>query len=190
VIGAGVQGRSHSRLIPEVRPIEEIYVRDIDRRRAESLVERIRSKGIDARVVDSNVPADIVVTVTTSREPVLSGRDIREGSHVCAVGAYTPDARELDDEAITSFDRIVVDTWDSLEAGDLRIPLEKGLITRDKIVGELGEVLAGEKVGRSSPSERTLYKSVGTSALDVAAAAFIYKRAREMGLGREVSLTS
>ncbi len=189
VIGAGTQGRSHSKLIPEVRPVSRVYVRDLNRSRAESLVAELRKRGLDAAVVDENRRADIIATVTTSRSPVLFGGDLQEGTHVCAVGAYTPDARELDDSAISSFDRIVVDTKEALEAGDLRIPLERGIIPRERIVGELGEVLAGLKRGRASSSERTLYKSVGTSALDVAAASFVYSRARILGLGREVDLS-
>ncbi len=189
IVGAGTQGRSHSRLIPEVRPIKRVFVRDVDRARAESLTEWLKKRGLDAEVVTENRHADIIATVTTSKEPVLFGRDLVEGTHVCAVGAYTPDARELDDTAITSFDRIVVDTTDALHAGDLKIPLERGLIQRDKVVGELGEVLAGLKIGRASPEEITLYKSVGTSALDIAAAFFVYKRAMELGLGKEVNLS-
>ncbi|MDK2384359.1 MAG: ornithine cyclodeaminase family protein [Candidatus Korarchaeota archaeon] len=189
IIGAGTQGRSHSRLIPEVRPIKRVFVRDVDRARAGSLADWLRRRGLDAKVVTENRHADIIATVTTSKKPVLLGRDLARGTHVCAVGAYTPDARELDDTAITSFDRIVVDTADALQAGDLKIPLERGLIPRSRVVGELGEVLAGLKIGRASSNEITLYKSVGTSALDVAAAFFVYKRAEELRLGREVDLS-
>lgn len=187
IIGAGTQGKSHSRLIPEVRPIEKVFVRDFYVKKAEELADTIRKRGVDAYVVEGNRPTDIVVTATTSKDPVLFGRDLAEGVHVCAVGAHTPEARELDYSAIASFDRIFVDTYDALEAGDLRIPLEAGILRRERVMGELGEVLEGIKVGRGSPSERTLYKSVGTSALDVAAASFVYQVARKMGLGKEVS---
>ena len=185
VIGAGTQGRSHSRLIPEAVPVEKVMVLDIDRSRAEKLVSLIRERGMKAEVVSRPVPADIIVTVTTSKTPILTGDVIKEGTHVCAVGAYTPDARELDDSAIAKFDKIIVDTLDSLKAGDLAIPISKGLIKADDIY-ELGEVIAGKRPGRERESEVTLYKSVGTSALDVAAAAHIYYKSVEMGLGKEV----
>ncbi len=187
IVGAGTQGRSHARLIQEVRELEVIYIRDINRKRAETLAEWVKNRGIDSKVVDSNIPADIIVTATTSKHPVLLGADIPKGGHVCAIGAYTPDARELDDSAISSFDRIVVDTKEALDAGDLKIPLESGVISMDRIVGELGEVLSGKITGRSSDNEKTLYKAVGTSSLDVAAASFVYKAASKLGLGREVS---
>ncbi len=185
VIGAGTQGRSHSRLIPEVLPIKKVYVMDVNEERAKALSKEIRSRGVDSEVVNSPRPADVMVTVTTSRTPVLTGEHLVEGSHVCAVGAYTPDARELDDTAIKKFDRIVVDTMDSLKAGDLAIPISKGLINPESVY-ELGEVIAGRKPGRESYDEITLYKSVGTSALDVAAAAHIYYKSLELGLGRKV----
>ncbi len=185
VVGAGTQGRSHSRLIPEVLPIKKVYVMDLDEAKARKLSELIKSRGIDSEVVSSPRQADVMVTVTTSKTPVLTGEHLAKGSHVCAVGAYTPDARELDDTAIKKFDRIVVDTMDSLKAGDLAIPISKGLINPEEIY-ELGEIVAGRRPGRESYDEITLYKSVGTSALDVAAAAHIYYKSLELGLGKEV----
>ncbi len=190
IIGAGTQGRSHARLIREVRDLEEVYVRDVNRERAELLAEWVGKMGVHSEAVDFNKPADIIVTATTSREPVIMGSEIPRGGHVCAIGAYTPDARELDDSAISSFDRIVVDTREALDSGDLRIPLEKGVLAMDRIVGELGDVLSGKEVGRLSYDEKTLYKAVGTSALDIAAASFVYKVAERLGLGSEVSLTN
>ncbi len=190
IIGAGNQGRSHARLIQEVRDLEVVYVKDISREKSETLVEWIKNRGIDSKVVDSNVPADIIVTATTSNKPVLSGTDIPRGGHVCAIGAYTSDARELNDSAISSFDRIVVDSKEALDAGDLKIPLDNGIIAADKIIGELGDVLSGKILGRYSDDEKTLYKAVGTSSLDVAAASFVYETVGKLGLGREVSLTN
>jgi ornithine cyclodeaminase/alanine dehydrogenase-like protein (mu-crystallin family) len=133
--------------------------------------------------------ADLVTCATTSATPVVEGRALRPGVHVDAVGAFRPDARELDTEAIRRA-RVVVDTYAGAfaEAGDVLIPLHEGAIGRDHVTAELAEVVTGRKPGRTRADEITVFKSVGWALEDLAAARLAYNRARALGLGQEVAL--
>lgn len=128
-------------------------------------------------------------TCTASPEPVLRGEWIAPGAHVNAVGGYRPAERELDSTTIVRSAAIVVDsrTSASAEAGDLLLPLAEGVLREPFEPAELGEVLAGLRSGRCAPEDVTVFKSLGLGLQDVATAAAAYGRARELGLGVEVS---
>ena len=108
---------------------------------------------------------------TTSTEPLVQGAWLAPGTHLDLVGGFRPDMREVDDGAVAR-SRVVVDTYAGAlaEAGDLVQPLERGVIVRAHIVAELAELLRGQRVGRRSDDEITLFKSVGTALEDLAAA--------------------
>ena len=118
--------------------------------------------------------ADIVCCATTSAQPVLAGRWLRPGTLVDLVGGFTPARREADDEVVTRA-RLFVDTYEGAlaEAGDLIQPLERGLIARDRIEGELADLVSGRALGRRGADEIILFKSVGTAIEDLAAAKLI-----------------
>jgi ornithine cyclodeaminase len=128
--------------------------------------------------------ADLVCTVTASKEPVLRGEWLAAGAHVNAVGASLPTARELDTPAMVAA-RLFVDRRESAlhEAGDFLIPKAEGAITDAHIQAELGEVLTGAHPGRRSPEEITVFKSLGLAAEDVAAAQRIHQNALRSGGG-------
>jgi ornithine cyclodeaminase len=133
--------------------------------------------------------AQIVCTTTASRTPVLRGEWLSPGTHVNAVGASVPSARELDAAAVAR-SRLFVDRRESVmaEAGDFLLALEEGEIDEDHIAGELGELVLGETVGRRSPEDITLFKSLGLAIEDVAAARFIYDRGVARGEGDWIDL--
>ena len=120
--------------------------------------------------------AHIVCTCTTSPRPLFDGSQLRPGAHVNAVGAYRPDQRELDDDTVRR-GKLVVETREAAlaEAGDLLIPIERGVIGRDDIVADLAEIVQGERVRRSS-EDVTVFKSVGVAFEDLAVAAAAYER--------------
>jgi ornithine cyclodeaminase/alanine dehydrogenase-like protein (mu-crystallin family) len=122
-------------------------------------------------------------------QPILRGEWLRPGCHLNLVGVHTPEAREADTAAIKR-SRVYVDLMESAmnEAGDLLIPIGEGAIDKRHILGEIGQVLAGEIAGRTGESYITLYKSLGIVAQDLFAAAHIYARALEEGVGVEVDL--
>jgi ornithine cyclodeaminase/alanine dehydrogenase-like protein (mu-crystallin family) len=130
---------------------------------------------------DAVASADVVVTATTSRVPVFEGRSLRAGTHVTAVGSFTPDMRELDDDTLRGA-RVVVDQRAAglAEAGELR-----GLSAGDVV--ELGEIVAGRVPGRESTSQRTVFKSVGNAIQDLVVAARAFERARDRGIGEEIA---
>jgi ornithine cyclodeaminase/alanine dehydrogenase-like protein (mu-crystallin family) len=114
---------------------------------------------------------------------------VKPGTHVNAIGSYTPDRRELDEELLLSAGKVVVDSREAVlsEAGDLIIPMVKGLFSADIIKAEVGEILLGQRPGRESPEEITVYKAVGIGALDLVSAQAAYRRATELGLGTQVA---
>ena len=194
VFGAGVQGRTQLEAVCAVRPIREAWVYDVDLQRAQAYAEEMGGRlGIPVHVAASPAEAvrraDVVCTATTSTTPVFDDADVRPGTHINAVGAYTPQMREVPTETVLRA-RVVIDhrTASLAEAGDLLIPIREGRMTEEHIWAELGEIVAGLKPGRLSPDEITLFKSVGVAVQDVAAAAAVLEAARRQNLGVEVPL--
>lgn len=195
LLGAGVQAATHLEAIRVVRAIEDVRVWSRSRTRAERFAEHAAVSGI--RVVvshtarDAAAGADIICTVTSSREPVLFGDWLSPGTHVNAIGASLPTARELDTLAITR-SRLFVDRRESTlnEAGDFLVPKREGAVGDDHIVAEIGELLVDGSAarGRRSDEEVTVFKSLGLAIEDVAAAHRIYTRAVATGAGTWVEL--
>ncbi|MGQ9803404.1 MAG: ornithine cyclodeaminase family protein [Anaerolineae bacterium] len=194
VFGAGVQGRTQLEAVCAVRPIREAWVYDVDPQRAQAYAREMGEPlGIPVHVATSPAEAvrqaDVICTATTSTTPVFDDADVRPGTHINAVGAYTPQMREIPTETVLRA-RVVIDhrTASLAEAGDLLIPIQEGRMTEQHIWAELGEIAAGLKPGRLSPDEITLFKSVGVAVQDVAAAAAVLEAARRQNLGVEISL--
>jgi ornithine cyclodeaminase/alanine dehydrogenase-like protein (mu-crystallin family) len=130
---------------------------------------------------------DVVVTITSSRDPVLRGEWLRPGALVCAAGANRLAARELDNAAVERATFVCCDSLDQakLEAGDLVEPVEQGILDWLE-VHELAEVVGGETAGRQHDDDIVLFKSLGIAAEDLAVASVVVERARERGLGVEL----
>lgn len=194
ILGSGVQARTHLEAMLLVRRIARVTIWSRDAGRAEALAEHARTRfGVDARVASSAADAlrdaHIVCTTTSAREPVLSGAWLGAGMHVNAVGASVRSARELDTRAVVR-SRLFVDRRESAlrEPGDILVPLEEGAITPEHIVAEIGDLLVGTAEGRQSSDEITLFKSLGLAVEDLAAAHWLYERARRDGEGMEAEL--
>jgi ornithine cyclodeaminase/alanine dehydrogenase-like protein (mu-crystallin family) len=173
LFGAGAQARAHLEAMCAVRPIEEVVVvGGASAERAEALVAKARAHGLRARLGGPEAvrEAEIVCTCTTSSVPVFPGALLAAGTHVNAVGAYRPDARELDDNAL-ALARVVVDDERAAfaEAGDLLLALRSGALQRSAIVADLAALVAGAAV-RRSPDDVTVLKSVGVAWEDLAIA--------------------
>jgi ornithine cyclodeaminase len=194
IIGAGVQAMTHLESMQSVRTLRRVRVWSRSRERASQLADRARARFSThvETVPEAEVAvrgADIVCTVTGSREPVLRGEWLSSGVHVNAVGAALASARELDTAAVQRA-RLFVDRRESAlaEAGDVLIPISEGAIGASHIVGELGEVLTGVVPGRQSADEATIFKSLGLAIEDVAAARRIHEKAVATGAGTWVSI--
>jgi ornithine cyclodeaminase len=194
ILGAGVQGRAHLDAIAAVRPITHVLIWSRSTERARALARIAEEKhGVEA-VVEATAEravrgASIVCTTTASTEPVLKGEWLAPGTHVNAVGACTPNARELDTRAVVR-SRLYVDRKESAlaEPGDILVPLKEGAIEASHIVAEIGAVAAGFAPGRGNAEEITLFKSLGLAVEDLAAADLVCRTAVEEGLGTTVEL--
>ncbi len=198
ILGAGVLALPHLAAVKAVRPIKRVRVWSrsgaVAGSRAHHFAEQARQlHNVDVVVCDSAEEAvreaHVVCTITSSRTPVLHGEWLAPGTHVCAVGASIPSARELDSEAVRRA-RMFVDRRESTlaEAGDFLLPRSEGVIDDSHIMGELGELVLGKIPGRLNASDITLFKSLGLAVEDVAAVRHIYDRAIASGRGVTVDL--
>lgn len=186
IIGSGVQGRAHIAAMRHVLPQARLRLWGRDPVRAATLAAATGCEAV-ATMEQAIRGADVVCTVTAALEPVTHPDWFGPGCHLNAVGSSTPAAQEIDSATIARA-TLFVDRREAAlaESGDILGALRDQSITPAHIRAELGEVLAGQRPGRSSAEEFTLYKSLGFAALDLAAAELAVRRARERGLGVEV----
>ena len=183
LLGSGTQARAHLAALREVRPLREVRVWSLHpenarRFAAEESVRHGLPVEAAATAREAVADADVVCTVTSSTEPVLAGSWLAPGTHVNAVGACTPTAREIDTEGVLRA-RLFVDRRESAlaESGDLLIPIQEGAVGEDHIAGELGDLLLGLLPGRRSAEEITLFESLGLAVEDLAAARHVWRKA-------------
>ncbi|NDD65304.1 MAG: ornithine cyclodeaminase family protein, partial [Acidobacteria bacterium] len=131
--------------------------------------------------------AEILITITSAREPVLRGEWIQPGAHLNAAGGNSILRREFDQVALSRADLVVVDSIDQarIEAGELVSAVEKGLLSWERMI-ELRHVVAGDHPGRRDSGQITLFKSLGLAIEDIATAAVVYQAARQQQRGREI----
>lgn len=192
LLGTGLQARTQLEAVCLVRNIErvEVYGRDADRRR-QFCSEMSERCGTEVVPVDSAREAvsgkDIVVTATTSKEPVFDGADLAEGTHVNAIGGNFLHKTEVDAETLRRCGTIVCDSIEQcrIEAGEFAQPSKDGVADWDSMI-ELNEIVAGHSIGRQSADEITFFKSVGLAVQDVAMAGELLRLASEKSLGQEL----
>lgn len=179
ILGAGAQARAHARAIPLVRGIVEVRVYS---RGGEAA--RFPQARMCASAEEAIRGADVIVTATSSRVPVLRREWLAPGAHISAVGSSIAAARELDSETMAAC-ALFVDRRESTlnESGDYLFAKVEGAIDETHIRAELGELLTGTASGRSSRDEITLFKSLGLAVEDLASAAFLYEKARSLNRG-------
>jgi ornithine cyclodeaminase/alanine dehydrogenase-like protein (mu-crystallin family) len=189
IIGTGVQARAHLLAIAAARPLTSVRVAGRDPAKARRFAEEMRER-VPAPVAacgsaaDAVAGAGIVVTATSSAEPVLRRDWLVPGAHINAVGACVPQARELDTETMAAA-ALFTDRRESAtsEAGDYLLAQADGAIGPEHIRAEIGEILTGSAPGRASDTEITVFESLGLAAEDLAAAALAYRKAAELGAG-------
>ena len=193
VIGAGAQGKMQLRAMATVRELSAAIVYDLSDSAATEfradLEPELEIAITCADSVEQVLEADIVCTATTSSTPLFNGGRIRPGTHLNAVGAHGPKARELDTVAIAN-SKLVVDSKIAAtkESGELLIPVSEGLLTTTDIHAELGEIITGELFGREDDSEITVFKSNGLAVQDAVTARLAYNKAINAGLGVEIDI--
>src|SRR5262244_927824 len=191
VYGTGWQARSQLEAVCAARDIEsvKVYSRSPENRARFCQEMNARLGGVAiapvARPAES-ADADVIVTIRTSRDPVLQGAWLKPGTHINAAGGNSILRRELDDEAVRRSSFIAVDSIDQakIEAGELITAVEKGMLTWER-VRELRYVVSGEMRGRTSDEQITLFKSLGIAIEDVATAAVLCRKAKEQNVGKK-----
>jgi len=194
IIGAGAIAFPQVAAIAQVRDLSRVKVHDIDPEASSRLVAALAKMGLQADAVDSPRDAcrevDILVTCTPARSPLVRGEWVGTGMHIAAVGADMPHKRELDSGVYARADKWVTDlVKQALVTGEIAQALADGAITEDSLYATLGEIVAGQKKGRESDAEITVFKSTGMAIQDVATAKKVYELAQEKALGVEVSIT-
>lgn len=180
MVGAGALAPFLIRAHASVRPIREVAIWNRSRPRAQALIAALAQTGVTATLADDLATAvnraDIVSTATLSSEPLVRGAWLKPGTHLDCVGAFKPGMRETDDE-VARRARIFVDTRAGAfaEAGDILQPLQAGVIGKEAVLGDLEDLCRGKVQGRASAEQITLFKSVGASIEDLAAAVAVYR---------------
>ena len=193
MIGAGVQARAQLMALAQVRPILSVRVYDIVPQAAERFVESMRrivkGKLTNVSSVDeATQEADVIVTATPAREPVLFSRHVRPGVHINAIGADAPGKQEVETEIVRRAKVVVDDMEQAGHSGEVQTCLREGLLTRGDIYAELGDIVAGKKKGRESDDEITIFDSTGLAIQDVSTALAVYKNATRRHVGTRVSM--
>ncbi|MHA1975654.1 MAG: ornithine cyclodeaminase family protein [Candidatus Hodarchaeales archaeon] len=190
LFGTGVQGMTQLWAACVARPsIKMGRVFDVRNDIAESFAQQMTEKlKIPIEVASSAEEliknSEIILTATTSALPIFHGKWIQPGSHISGIGSHSPGTRELDSETILR-SKVVCDQVSACltEAGDIIIPITEGIVTKEHIYGELGEIITGKKVGRENDQEITLFKSVGLAIQDAATAKLVFDKATAENIG-------
>jgi ornithine cyclodeaminase/alanine dehydrogenase-like protein (mu-crystallin family) len=189
ILGTGEQAATHLESMSKVRTLRTVRVwgRSIEKTELFAAEQSSRlSLKVEARKTAEEAVqgADIICTVTASREPVLNGAWLAAGVHINLVGSSRLNSREADDDVVAK-SRFYVDSRTSAraEAGELRHAIDAGLVSESHVLAEIGDVLNGRAAGRTGNRDITVYKSLGVAAQDLAAARVIYDRAVRDGIG-------
>jgi ornithine cyclodeaminase/alanine dehydrogenase-like protein (mu-crystallin family) len=189
ILGSGVQARSHLTAMSQVRSIKRCRIASRHFEHAQNFAEAMTPEfsfplePVET-VEEALKDADLIVTATTAAEPIVRREWISAGAHLNLVGSSTPKAREVHSETMAAAS-LFVDRRESTvnEAGDYLLAVRDGVIGPDHIRAEIGEVLKGDKPGRTSPEEITLFKSLGLAIEDLFAAQYLYRKVAEQKVG-------
>lgn len=192
LVGAGVQARTGLDAINEVMDIKEVRVSCRTCETRESFAKEASEKyGIPVKAVDTIKEAvqgaDVLLTTTPSRDPVVKSKWIDNGTHINAMGADAPGKQELNSHVLQKA-KIFIDCWDQAShSGEINIPVHEGLVRRSDIVGKIGDVIIGSVPGRTSDEEITVFDSTGLAVQDIVTAWNVYEKALEQGIGKKMN---
>jgi alanine dehydrogenase len=190
VVGAGFQAITQIVAISKVKKLKEIVVYDIKEEAIEKLSKILAKEKIKIKKgsLEEVCQKDILVTATPAREPIVKKEWIKPGTHINAIGADAKNKEELDPE-ILKVAKIVVDNFEQAShSGEINVPLAKGLIKKENIFAELGEVVSGKKPGREKEEEITIFDSTGLAIQDLYTATLVYKIAKRKKIGKEIKI--
>lgn len=186
IVGCGRQSRTQLSAISELFDLEEVLITDKSGEQCDLFIKEMENK-IDADIKSVDLQeacrADIIITTTPVKEPIIKSEWIEEGTHINAVGADAPGKQELEADILKRA-RIVVDSREqAYHSGEINVPLSRGEISREDVYAEIGEIVAGKLPGRERDEEVTVFDSTGMAVQDVAVAALAYRKAVEKNMG-------
>lgn len=192
IIGAGTQGRQHLQALAATHPLKGGYIWDISPAQADKLAQWGRHHtGLNFKTPENLAQAvegsDLICICTPATTPVLRGEWLQPGTHINSVGFSGPQGRELDDEVLKK-SKIYVDWLETImyDCGDIIRPLAEGLISREDILGDFGDMVTSGVPLRQSPQDITLFKATGVAIEDIACADYLFQKAQREGRGKSV----
>lgn len=178
-IGAGEQAKTQLAGLLEVRSLKEIKAYDVDKEKASAFCEEASKKyNLCSTVlgIEEAANADIVITTTPVRKPIVKADWIKEGCHINAIGADAAGKQELE-SGILKKAKIVIDNWEQAShSGEINMAVSQGIITKKDVYAELGEIVAGKKPGRQNDKEITIFDSTGLAIQDISTAFLVYNK--------------
>lgn len=193
IVGAGFLAMFHVEALAKITDVDKVYVYDVNRSKAERLSEEVVRR-FDLKVLVADTPkdavesADVLATLTPAKSPIVMDGWLREGVHINAMGADAPGKQEIDYRVLKKAKIVVDDFEQAVHSGEVNVPISQGLLRREDIYAELGEIVAGLKNGREDYKEITLFDSTGLAIQDVIVAHHVYVEALKKGLGMKITL--
>ncbi len=191
LVGCGVQAETQLLFISKRFHLQRIKFWGLTPADRKRFYERMKKTGLPLEpketVRDAVRDADILVTATPSKRPIVRSEWVRPGTHVNAIGADAKGKEELEVKLLKA-GKIVVDDWhQASESGEINVPFAAGQISKKDIYGTLGEIVCGDKKGRSRPEEITIFDATGLAIQDIAIASAVYQKAKRHGIGKKIS---
>jgi len=189
IIGAGVQSYSQLEAIAAIRPIREVVISDVDAERAADFVDAFDDRfEIRAGSVAEAATCDVLSTVTPVESPIVDRSDVGEHTHINAIGADAAGKHELADEILLDAKLVIDDYEQTTHSGEINVPYSTGVLTDSGIYGSLGEIVVGDKEGRTVDDGISVFDSTGLAIQDVAAAHVVYSHANKNDNGTPFDL--
>lgn len=194
LVGSGTQAYTQLMAMSRIMNLKEVYVWSLREEKAKLFIKKVENQYSNIKfsatktVKEAVKDADVIVTSTPSRKPLVKDEWVREDTHINAIGADAPGKQELDPKILKRAKIVVDDIEQGCHSGEVNVPLAEGVISKEDIYGELGEIVAGKKAGRTSDKETTVFVSTGLAIQDAVTANLVYKKAIEKGLGIQFSL--
>jgi alanine dehydrogenase len=188
IIGAGYQAYYHIKAHVELFKFKEIMVADISPKATGRLVDSLPNLPLRACSIEETAQADIICTLTPAHQPVLQKKWLKPGTHINAIGADAEGKEELEPSILDDALVIVDDLRQAMHAGEINVPVAKGLYKKEQIYANLGEIILGIKPGRTNNENITVFDSTGLAIEDIATAGMLYQKARQSGTGFSINL--
>ncbi len=178
IVGAGAQAYTQLEAIAEIRPIERVVISDLDDERVERFVSRFADRfDVSGRSIAEAAACDVLSTVTPVEEPIVSREAVGEHTHINAMGADAAGKHELADEILLDAKLVIDDHVQTTHSGEINVPYSEGVLGDEDIHAAIGEIVVGDREGRTAEDGITVFDSTGLAVQDVAAAHVVYEHA-------------